>query len=138
MRNGTALIRLRAEHASMRLDVALLKLRRALKYNPDQPRAPAGSPDGGRWVGDGGGSGGAGGGLGRRPAGAGSQPVRIAQYERGTLISRYGAIGGRNWCVYRFSFGDITVPGPTNRDCLAWQFSSGVVHGQILNDNRPR
>jgi hypothetical protein len=34
------------------------------KYDPDQPRAPAGRPDGGRWVrvGDGGGSGGGGGG----------------------------------------------------------------------------
>lgn len=136
MRNDAALIRLRADHASVRLDVALLKLRRALKYNPDQPRVPAGNPDGGRWVGDGGG--GAGGGLARRPAGEGSQPVRIAQYERGALISRYGAIGGRTWCVYRFSFGDITVPGPTNRDCVLAPLSSAVLHGQILNDNRPR
>jgi hypothetical protein len=33
----------------------------ALKYRPDQPRVPAGNPDGGQWTDDGGGSGGTGG-----------------------------------------------------------------------------
>jgi hypothetical protein len=38
--------------ASLRLDLMLLGLRRALrKYNPDQLRVPAGSSDGGRWTG---------------------------------------------------------------------------------------
>lgn len=35
-----------------------------VKFNPDQPRAPAGQPDGGQWVRVGGGGGGGGGGIG--------------------------------------------------------------------------
>ena len=38
----------------LRIDLALRRLRR--KYSPDQPRVPAGNPDGGQWT-DGGGSG---------------------------------------------------------------------------------
>jgi hypothetical protein len=43
---------LRHAHASLRLDLALIKLRRAfgLKYRPDQPRIPAGQPGAGRWT----------------------------------------------------------------------------------------
>lgn len=40
-----------ADLAALRMRVALMKL--ALKYSPDQPRVPAGSPDGGRWTGAG-------------------------------------------------------------------------------------
>lgn len=45
--------------AILRTETKLVRLRRALsqKYNADQPRAPAGQSDGGRWVSDGGGSG---------------------------------------------------------------------------------
>ena len=42
--------------AVLRTETKLVRLRRALnrKYSPDQPRAPAGQSDGGRWVADGG------------------------------------------------------------------------------------
>ena len=42
--------------AVLRTETKLVRLRRALsrKYSPDQPRAPAGQSDGGRWVSDGG------------------------------------------------------------------------------------
>jgi hypothetical protein len=45
--------------AVLRTETKLVRLRRALsqKYSPDQPRAPAGQSDGGRWV-SGGGAGG--------------------------------------------------------------------------------
>lgn len=45
-------------------DKAAAELKRSLvrkQYNPDQPREPAGSPDGGQWTSDGGGGGAAGG-----------------------------------------------------------------------------
>ena len=42
--------------AALSFEWKLLKRVRALKaYNPDQPRVPAGNPDGGQWTGDGGG-----------------------------------------------------------------------------------
>jgi hypothetical protein len=45
------LLCLRTDCASLRLDWALFKLGLALKtYNPDQPRVPAGSAEGGRWT----------------------------------------------------------------------------------------
>lgn len=40
----------RARLAELRMDVALLQLRMALKrFNPNQPRWPTGRPDGGQW-----------------------------------------------------------------------------------------
>jgi hypothetical protein len=49
------LLRLRADHASIQMSFALLKLGYVLrrKYRPDQPRVPAGTPDGGQWINDG-------------------------------------------------------------------------------------
>ena len=53
-----AFAQLRAELASLGLDLALIELKRALalKYRADQPRVPAGNPHGGQWT-DGGDSG---------------------------------------------------------------------------------
>jgi hypothetical protein len=45
--------------AALRVKLALLRfeeLHRKAGFNPDQPRVPAGNPDGGQWTGDGGGS----------------------------------------------------------------------------------
>lgn len=36
-----------------RFEIERSELRRLLKYNPDQPRVPAGSPQGGQWTGEG-------------------------------------------------------------------------------------
>lgn len=46
--------------AVLRTETKLVRLRRALslKYSADQPRAPAGQSDGGRWVSEGGSGGG--------------------------------------------------------------------------------
>ena len=57
-RKDRELVRLRCEHAALRVSVALIRLQRALqrKYRPDQPRVPAGNPDGGQWTSEGGGS----------------------------------------------------------------------------------
>lgn len=47
--------RCRAELSAQYLRLSVLKLTQLLKkYDPDQPRAPAGNQDGGRWVSDGG------------------------------------------------------------------------------------
>ena len=50
------LLRLTADHASLRVSFALIKLGYVLrrKYRPDQPRVPAGNPDGGQWTSEGG------------------------------------------------------------------------------------
>ena len=47
-----ALQRLRWHQAALRFEVTLLRCALALKagYNPDEPRVPAGSPDGGQWT----------------------------------------------------------------------------------------
>ena len=44
--------RMRCEHASMRVDLALIRLQHVLakEYNPKQPRVPAGQPGGGQWT----------------------------------------------------------------------------------------
>jgi hypothetical protein len=77
------LARLRHERASLRLDLALLKLRHALrKYNPNQPRVPAGNPDGGRWT-DGGGP-------------AGSESTSIARARRLAEVIRVCILSGKS------------------------------------------
>ena len=55
-RRQRELARLRYELAGQALDLAVLKLWRALKlkYRPDQLRVPAGNPDGGQWTTEGG------------------------------------------------------------------------------------
>ena len=112
-------------------EVKKLKLEHELwcfeqKYSPNQPRVPAGSREGGRW-------------LGTAPIqqtveNAPPAPTVLAQSDFGTLIAEIRVPGGRR-CVY--SFGRITVvaPGPTNFNCSPTVHWSGVVHGRLLNDN---
>ncbi len=50
--------RIRWEFAYIDLKLKRERLRLALRYDESQPRAPAGSPNGGQWVGTGGGAGG--------------------------------------------------------------------------------
>lgn len=135
MPSGGGMLRLQSEISAMRLKVSAMRLALAFKYNPDQPREPPGSPGGGRWVGSGGGAASSGSSQ-RSPSD--SEHVRTTHYERGQLINRYGKIGGANWCVYRFSFGDVAVPGPTERACPTVVFPAAVSHGQLLNDNFKR
>jgi hypothetical protein len=42
--------RLKAEVAALKSELKFRQLLRALKYSPDQPRVPAGNPDGGQWT----------------------------------------------------------------------------------------
>src|SRR5687768_5067706 len=62
------LLQMRCETAAMQLEVALLRLRLALKagFDPNQPRVPPGRPEGGHWTRVGGGV-------------QGEAPVRLAQ-----------------------------------------------------------
>jgi hypothetical protein len=57
--NGAAsgLLRLKWLAAATRFELALRRHNRALKYNPDQPRVPAGNSDGGQWTSGGGSTG---------------------------------------------------------------------------------
>jgi hypothetical protein len=49
------IILLRRGRVSLKAQTRLLRHELARKYNPDQPRVPAGNADGGQWTGDGGG-----------------------------------------------------------------------------------
>lgn len=51
-RRHSDLAEMRREFVGLQLDLAIIRLRCALarKYRPDQPRVPAGNPDGGRWA----------------------------------------------------------------------------------------
>nr|USU31793.1 hypothetical protein NG677_21265 [Methylobacterium sp. OTU13CASTA1] len=55
----TKLLRLRSTVAGLSVTLGFVRLQRALsrKYDPDQPREPAGGPSGGRWASNGGGQG---------------------------------------------------------------------------------
>ena len=49
------LLRLKSELAALRAETRFRRFLRALKaYDPNQPRVPAGSPEGGQWAGEGG------------------------------------------------------------------------------------
>src|ERR1700760_2223868 len=54
-RHAEEIATLRAELAGLAVDVKLIQFENVLsrKYRADQPRAPAGQSDGGRWVSDG-------------------------------------------------------------------------------------
>jgi hypothetical protein len=44
------LLRLKGELAAIKAELKFRRFLRALKYSPDQPRKPAGNPDGGQWT----------------------------------------------------------------------------------------
>jgi hypothetical protein len=126
------LAELRRELVGFQLDLAIIKLKRALaqKYRPDQPRVPAGRPAAGQWtagVGENGSP------THDRPGAPRARP-RVAQYDIGALVAELPYRGGRN-CVYKFSFGQVVIPGPTNLSCPEKLPSAAVTHGTLLNDN---
>jgi hypothetical protein len=49
-----AIVELRSELAKIEFELKFRRLIRKAGFNPDQPRVPAGSPDGGQWTGEGG------------------------------------------------------------------------------------
>jgi hypothetical protein len=95
-------------------------------YNPDQPRIPAGNSCAGRWAGN------------QNPARhhvSDDNRPRLAQnYSWGDLVAEIPNSAGRD-CIYRFDFGLVKVPGPTNLRCIQRTPSATVTHGQLLNDN---
>ncbi|WP_454915837.1 hypothetical protein [Xanthobacter sediminis] len=134
MADGRAMLKSQSDHAALKLMVALVKLGLEPKYNPDQPRVPAGTPDGGQWIGVNRGTA-----SGARSRSNFDKPrwVRTAQVELGSLVTQLGS--GRDIrCVYRFDHGDVVVPGPILGGCPSITPSAAVVHGQKLNDNRKR
>ena len=96
------------------------------KYNPDQPRIPTGNSGAGRWAGN------------QNPArhdvNDGSRLHLAQNYSWGDLVAEIPNRVGRD-CIYRFDFGLVKVPGPTNLRCIQRTPSAAVTHGQLLNDN---
>jgi hypothetical protein len=125
------LLRLKSELAVIRADIRWQKAPRARKaYNPNQPRVPAGNPDGGQWTsGDGGGD------ADRREL-VDDRPrqTELAQSGFGTLVVEIPRPGGRD-CVYKFSFFSVIVRGPASFRCSPFAHWSAVTHGRRLNDN---
>jgi len=133
--------RLRCEIAALRFQSKLLgavfHLRR--KYNPAQPRLPAGTPDGGQWASDGSSASiraSARDQLSKRPR-SGEPRRLVAQYDIGRLVAEIPAPGGRR-CVYKFQHIAVVVHGSVNFPCSPTMPSAGVVHGYLLNDNNPQ
>jgi len=87
-----------------------------LKYNPEQPRVPAGNVGGGQWTSGGG--------------------ADIAANDYGGNLAAEFMIGDGRRCVYSFDFGLVVVPGPVKFPCPRWTTSAGTSHGRLLNDNR--
>jgi hypothetical protein len=129
-----------ARKAEQKASTALFDQKRArpwvLKYSPDQPRVPAGNPDGGQWTSEGGGgaTGGLSSGIGALAANTNFFGKLIAELPRRDFLT--GVTSGR-WCVYQFDTFTSIVEGPTNFSCSAIVPWSAVVHGFILNDNFP-
>jgi hypothetical protein len=124
---------LERELLQLRWEVKKLKLEHELwlfdqKYSPSQPRVPAGSREGGRWIG-----------AFTLPnqqtvENTTSRPTVLAQSDFGTLVAEIPVPGGRR-CVYNFGRISVVAPGPTNFRCSRTMHWSGVVHGRLLNDN---
>jgi hypothetical protein len=105
---AASLARTRWLAAGLRLDLKFLRLRFLFKagFDPNQPRAPAGQADGGRWVDDGGGS------------------FRVAQ-----SAPRGG--GGRNRGGLDGSREVNARSGHAARVCSGWRFSQHRAGPQI-------
>ena len=84
-------LKLKAELASLRFELVMAEFGRKANFNQSQPRAPAGSPDGGQWSRDG---------VGRPGQAVGVQSsskpdqTRVAQYSFGSLIGQSRVRGG--------------------------------------------
>ena len=106
------------------------------KYSPDQPRVPAGNPDGGQWTSGNGGQSTAANQTVVQPSAVQSDPTHVAQYSLGTLVGKSKILGGGWMCFYKFDFGAVMVPGATNLGCPTFMPAAGVSHGiMISNDN---
>jgi hypothetical protein len=91
------------------------------KYNPGQPRVPAGAREGGQWTGGDGST-------------SQAQGDKVAQVEFGNLIAELRGPTGRR-CVYKFNLFTVIVPGPTNFSCPKRTPSAATSHGVLTNDN---
>lgn len=111
------MVRIRAEMAALRLRFAFERLRMKAGFNPNQPRAPAGNPDGGQWTA---------GEMGRGPSarlGRGRRSHTSATTSAdGSLSTRFvrDRTGDNPWSSYtesrRRSDGKVVSRTVTNRD----------------------
>jgi hypothetical protein len=112
------LLWLRRELAEVKFALAMRRI--AHKYDPNQPRVPAGDPAGGQWT--------------NHQGSTDDAPVVLAQAGFGVLVTEIPVPGGRR-CVYNFGVFSVAVPGPVNFRCHRRAHWSGVTHGTLLNDN---
>ena len=102
----------------------------------NQPRVPAGNEDGGQWTAEGGG---ATNDVQTQDAVLSfdqSNPTFAAGgYSFGFLTAELPFFGGGRYCVYKFDFGSVIMPGPTNMLCPRMVPSDVVKNYPLLNDN---
>ncbi len=104
---------------------ALQHYRLALRYRPDQPRAPRGTPIGGQWIDDGG------------PDGR----LRKLTAELGVRILAWKDPGMVGRAIYKFEFFSVVVSVGQRIPPLVLDHTSPVIEsGRLLNDNtkKPR
>lgn len=111
--------------ADLKFDLALRRLARKANFNPNQPRVPAGSREGGQWTDTGGGN--SGGGLGTKPAGGINDPRVIsdvtpdhtwnpgAQYAQNEPRSPGSSRPDGHHFVPRSVYGDLPLPPDTRK-----------------------
>jgi hypothetical protein len=120
--------RLRSELAQLRFDLELRKLAAyARKYSPNQPRVPAGNPDGGQWMREG------------NTLDSSSLAASAQQFaqlgEIGTLLGTaivHPSLGGGRDCFYKFSYGIVALRQSANFVCppaIPW---SAATHGRLI------
>jgi hypothetical protein len=109
---------LRRELAEVKFALAMRRI--AHKYDPNQPRVPAGDSAGGQWTND--------------KDSTGDAPVVFAQAGFGRLVAEIPVPGGRR-CVYNFGVISVAMPGAANFRCSSRMHWSGATHGTLLNDN---
>lgn len=113
---------------SLKLDVLIAGLER--RYRPDQPRAPRGTPEGGRWIDQEGATG---------EAGARLDRTKIALTEFGLLAAEWRLGDGTRMCVYDLGSQKwIMVQDAMSQiGCHRLLHQSSIFRGgQRLNDNR--
>ncbi len=111
--------------AELKLEALLRALQHdqlALRYRPDQPRAPRGTPIGGQWIDD--------------PASA-SRPRSAGTTEMGALTAQIPQANGTFLCIY--DFGGPTIAFYSDNKNLGCPAISSLLGTRFrINDNYPR
>ena len=126
--------RLRWELAYIDLKLKRERLRLILRYDENQPRAPAGSPNGGQWVGTGGGAGGAGPGAPDQPT-----PQTTVRADGRRRAIRQSTDSDSSWLAVQETYrpdGSLAAQTVLNRDGSVIDSQFAPADSSLLWDSR--